>query len=100
MEPHELVVAETDLRAAEAEVEWGLTAENHRTRLASLNEPPDGDADEDRRLLDRAYAAAVIEPGEVLERQRHALIRAAAAVATHVVGAEQRAEELRPQSPG
>ena len=40
MEPHELVVAETDLRAAEAEVEWGLTAENHRTRLASLMSRP------------------------------------------------------------
>ena len=97
VETHELVVAETDLRAAEAEVEEGSQSAGRarcpgrepRKQLeaaALIDQPRDRDADEDGRLLHGAHAAADVEPVEVGQRERHALIGEASAVAGQIGG--------------
>ena len=88
VEAHELVVAEADLRATEGELEDGPQERGQpggaraqpfeppqTARL--VDQPGDGHADEDGRLLDRAHAAADLQAREVRERERHALVRAA-----------------------
>jgi hypothetical protein len=89
-------VAEANLRATKAEVEDGPDYAGgggstpcerrepaHAPRL--VDEPSNRHADEDRRLLDGADTAAVIESREILQRQRDALVRHGAAAVQHVV---------------
>ncbi len=81
----ELVVAEADLRAPEEELEGGPQRraepgpprgeggeEPHALHL--VDEPGDGHADEDGRLLDGADAAADVEPGVIGQGERDALV--------------------------
>ena len=51
-----------------------------------VDQPRDRHADEDRRLLDRAHAAALAQPLEVGQRQRDALIGGPSAPGQHVGG--------------
>ncbi len=91
----ELVVAETDLRSAEAELEEGTeqAADAWRTRRqprervdapALVDEPRDRHADEDGRLLDGAHPAPHLEAIEVRERERHTLVGEAPAAAPDI----------------
>src|SRR5205823_12513951 len=81
----ELVMAETDLRATEQEVEDRTHAARQPRRPrgearepgdapALTEEPRDRDADEDGRLLDGAHAAAHVEAVHVGEGERHTLV--------------------------